>query len=81
MFVWPHPPVILLIVKVEDPGEQNILGEAVTLKFNGTNVPGTTKEEGVVQGPTELVPLTHSRAEKKYVCPGHNPVKDIKTEL
>ena len=28
------------------------------------NVPGTTKELGAVHGPTLLVPLTHSRAEK-----------------
>ena len=60
----PQPPVILLIDKVELPGAQKIVGDATTLKFKGTNDPGTTKEDGVVHGPTVLVPLTS----RKEIC-------------
>ena len=65
VLVWPHPPVMLLTLRVAVPGAQNTDGVATTLKFKGTKTPGTTNELGVVHGPTVFVPLTHSRAEKK----------------
>ena len=56
---WPHPPVMLFTERVADPGAQKIVGVATILKFKGTKVPGTVNCDGVVHGPTELVPLTH----------------------